>query len=95
MVSGCPDVGDVSPVFLACFVIEELVVNDVTVSLEAGHDASVGRYAVAVFSCLEGLDEDGVCVAVVGNHQVLVAAAGAGGKASCVICVERADGFYP
>ena len=49
MVSGCPDVGDVSAVFLACLVIEDLVVNDVTTSLEAGHDAGVGRYAVAVF----------------------------------------------
>ena len=53
LVCGCPVVGDVSAVFLACFVIEDLVVNDVTASLEAGHDASVGRYVVAVFSCLE------------------------------------------
>ena len=81
MVSGCPDIGDVSEVFLSCFVIKDLVVNDVTTSLEAGHDAGVGRDAVAVFSFLEGLDEDGVCVAVVGNHQVLVAAAGADGEA--------------
>ena len=50
---------------------------------------------MAVFSCLEGIDEDGICVAVVGNHQVLVAAAGADGEASCVVCVERADVFYP
>ena len=77
LVCGCPDVGDVSAVFLAGFVFEDLVVDDVTASLEAGHDASVGRYAVAVFSCLEGLNDDGVCVAVVGDHQVLVAAAGA------------------
>ena len=95
LVSGCPDVGDVSAVFLACFVIEDMVVNDMTASLEAGHDAGVGRDAVAVFSCLEGLGEDGVCVAVVGDHQVLVAAAVADGEASCVVCLERADGFYP
>ena len=50
-----PDVGDVSAVLLAGFIVEDLVVDDVTASLEAGHDASVGRYAVAVFSCLEGL----------------------------------------
>ena len=79
----------------ACFVIKDLVVDDVTASLEAGNDAGIGRYAVAVFSCLEGLDEDGVCVVVVGDHQVLVAAAGADGEASCVVCVERADGFDP
>ena len=95
LVCGCPYVGDVSAVFLDGFVVEDLVVDDVTVSLEAGHDASVGRYVVAVFSCLEGLHEDGVGVAVVGNHQVLVAAAGANWEASCVICVERADGFHP
>ena len=71
------------------------MINDVAARLELGHDASVGRYAVAVFSCLEGLDEDGVGVSVVGDHQVLVAAAGADREASCVVCVERADGFYP
>ena len=32
---------------------------------------------------------------MVGDHQVLVAAAGADGEASCVVHVERADGFYP
>ena len=47
LVSGCPDVGDMLVLFLAGFVVEDLVVNDVTASLEADHDASVGRYAVA------------------------------------------------
>ena len=46
LVCGCPDVGDVSAVFLSGFVVEDLVVDDVTVSLEAGHDACVGRYVV-------------------------------------------------
>ena len=95
LVCGCPDVGDVSALFLACFVIEDLVVDDVNASLEAGLDAGVGGYTVAVFLCLEGLDEDGVGVSVVGDHQVLVATAGADWEASCVVCVERADGFYP
>ena len=71
------------------------MVDDVTACLEVGHDVGIGRDVVAFFSCLEGLNEDGVCVAVVGNHQVLVAAAGADWEASCVVCVERADGFYP
>ena len=91
MVSGCPDVGDVLVVLFACLVIEYLVVDDVTASLEAGHDEGVGRDAVAVFPCLEGLDEDGIGVAVVGNHQVLVAAVGADWEVSCVVYVERAD----
>ena len=95
LICGCPYVGDVSAVFLAGFVVKDLVVDDVNASLEAGHDASVGRYAVAVFSCLEWLDEDSVGVTVVGDHQVLVAATGTDWEASCVVCVERADGFYP
>ena len=93
LVCGCPDVGGMMAVFLAGFVVQYLVVNDATASLEAGHDVSVVRYAVAVFLCLEGLNEDGVSVAVAGDHQVLVAAAGADWEAPCVICVERADGF--
>ena len=68
MVSGCPDVGDVSVVFLDRFVIEDLVVNDVAASLEEGHDAGVSRDAVAVFLYLEGLDEYGVGVAVLCDH---------------------------
>ena len=64
-------------------------------SLEAGHDAGVGWDVVAVFACLEGLNEDDVGVAVIGDHEVLVAAAGADQEASCVVGVERADGFGP
>ena len=95
LVCSRPDIGDVAAVFLAGFVVEDLIVDDVAASLEAGHDAGVGRYAVAVFSCLEGLDEDGVCIVVVGHHQVLIAAAGPDREAACVVRVERADGFYP
>ena len=55
----------------------------------------VGWDAVAVFPCLEGLDEDGVGVTVVSDHEVLVAATGADWEASFVVYVDRADGFYP
>ena len=95
LVCSCPDVGDVAAVFLAGFVVEDLMVNDVAASLEAVHDAGVGRYALAVFSCLEGLDKDGICITLVGYHKVSIAAAGADGEASCVVRVERADVFYP
>ena len=71
------------------------MIYDMAVSIEAGHDMGVGRDAVAVFPCLEGIDEDGIDVAVVSDHKLLVAAAGADWEASCVVCVERADGFYP
>ena len=32
---------------------------------------------------------------MVGDHEVLVSAAGADWEASCVVCVERSDGFHP
>ena len=95
MVCGFPDVSDVSAVFLACFIVKDLVVYNVAASLEAGHDAGVGWDAVAVFACLEGLEEDDVGVAVIGDHEVLVAAVGADREASRVVGVERADGFHP
>ena len=95
LVCSQPDVSDVAAGFLAGFVVKYLVVDGVTASLEAVHDAGVGGYAVAVFSCLEGLNKDGVCITVVGHHQVLVAAAGADREVACVVRVEHADGFYP
>ena len=52
LVCGFPDVSDVSAVFLACFVVEDLVVYNVAASLEAGNDVGVGWDAVAVFVCL-------------------------------------------
>ena len=84
-----------SEILIACFVVEDLVVYDVAASLEAVHDAGVGWDVMAVFACLDRLDEDDVGVTVIGNHEVLVAAAGADREASCVVCVERDDGFHP
>ena len=56
LVCGFPDVIDVPSVFLACFVVEDLVVYDVTAILEVVHDSDAGWDVVAVFACLEGLD---------------------------------------
>ena len=56
LVFGFPDVSDVLAVFLACFVVKDLVFYGVAASLEAGHDAGVGWDTVVVFLCLEGLD---------------------------------------
>jgi hypothetical protein len=72
-----------------------LVLHEVAAVTKTCHDATVGCYAVAVVARLKGLDEDCVAVAVVGQHDVLVAAAGAGGKAAHVVSVELADGFDP
>ena len=64
-------------------------------SIEAGHNVGVVWDVVAVFACLEGLNEDDVGFTVIGKHEVLVAAAGADQEASCVVSVERADRFHP
>ena len=42
---------------------------------------------------MEGFDKDGVAVAVVSKHDVLVATAEACGEMTHVICVECADGL--
>ena len=68
MVCGLPDVGDVAAVFLAGFVIEDLVLDDVAFSLEAGHNAGVSGNAVSIFSCMERFNEDGVCIAMIRHH---------------------------
>ena len=47
------------------------------VSIEAGHNVGVVWDVVAVFACLEGLNEDDVGFTVIGKQEVLVAAAGA------------------
>ena len=44
---------------------------------------------------MEWFNEDGVCIAVIRHHQVLIAAEGADGEAAYVLRVESADGFYP
>ena len=41
----------------------------------------------------EGFDKDGIAVAVVSDHDVLVATAGACGEVTNVICIECADGL--
>ena len=61
--------------------------------VEAGHDAGMGSDAMAVMAQSEGLDEYGVAVSVVGQHDVLVAAAGGCGEAAHVVRVEFADGL--
>ena len=95
LVCGFPDVSDVSAVFIARFFVKDLVVYNVAARLEAGHDAGVGWYAVAVFACLEGLDVDDVGVAIIGDHEVLVASAGVDREASRVVGENHADGFDP
>ena len=48
---------------------------------------------MAVVPGLEGFDKNDVGVDVVGEHYVVVAAAGADGEAAHVVGVELGDGF--
>ena len=93
LVCGLPDVSDVATVLLAGFVVEDLVVNDVAALLEAGHDARVCGDTVAILAGLEGFNKDDVGVAMVSNHEVLVATAGAEWEAAYVVSVESAGGL--
>ena len=93
LVCGLPDVSDVATVLLSGFVVNELVVNGMAARLEAGHDAGVCGDTVAILAGLEGFDEDGVGVAMVGNHEVLIAAAGSDWEAACVVGVESSGGL--
>ena len=95
MVCGLSDVSDVAMVLLAGFVVEELVLNNVSALLEAGHDAGVCRDMVAILVGMEGFDENDVGVAMASNNEVLVAAAGAEWEAACVVGVESAGGLEP
>jgi hypothetical protein len=53
----------------------------------------MSRNAMVVMVRLEGFNKYGVAVTVIGQHDVLVATAGAGGESSHVVCVELADGL--
>jgi len=70
------------------------VLDFVAFGMEAGHDAPVCGYLMAVVAGLEGFHENGIGVTVVGQHVVLVATAQAGGESAHVVCVELADGLY-
>ena len=48
---------------------------------------------MAIMVGLEGFNKDSIGVAVVGQHDVLVATVRADGEAAHVISVELADGF--
>ena len=82
-------------VVLAGLIVQDLVLHEVAAVTKACHDATMGRDAVVVVAGLKRLDKDCVAVAVVGQHDVLVAAVGAGWKAAHVVSVELADGFDP
>ena len=46
---------------------------------------------MAILSGLEGARQDGIRVAVIGDHNVLVAAPGSDGETTCIIHIDSAD----
>ena len=82
--------------FVVCagFVVENLEVDAVAAVLEALHDGVVRFNTVRIFFSLEGGLKDHVGIAVVCDHDVLVALAGTNREAASVVCVKSADRFY-
>ena len=78
-------------VLFAVFVVKYLEGDRVAALSEADHDASVGINAVVIVIRFEGTEKDIVAVAVVGNHDVLVATAIVDGKTAHVVGVEFSD----
>ena len=88
---GSPSLGDLALVFFACFVVEYLQVDMEVTEFELSHDVGVGLKAMGICTSLEGASEDYVSITVICNHDVLVAAAAADGKAASVISIHPAD----
>ena len=95
LVGGLPDVSDVATVLLDGFVVEDLVFDNMAALLEAGHDAGVCEDTVAILAGLGDFNEDDVSVAMVSDHELLVAAVGAEWEAACVVGVESSGVLDP
>ena len=75
LVSALPGFDDDLVVEGAGLVAKDLVFDNVVTALETLHDVFVGRDVMAIVAALEGFDENSVGVAMVSQHDVLVAAA--------------------
>ena len=89
---GVPVLSNAVAVGFSGFIVKDLVLKNMAFVAEAGHDAGIGSNAMAVVARLKGFHKYGVAVAVVGQHDVLVAAARACGEATHAVRVEFADG---
>ena len=72
----------------AYFVVEDLKVNFMAAGAETSHDGVVSHNTVLVFFSLEGSEKDGVGIAMIGSHDVLVATARLNWKAASIVGVE-------
>ena len=75
----------------AGFIINNLEVDPVAALLEVVHNIFVGRYSMAVALRLGVFDVDGIDVAVVVDHDVLIPTAILDGKMAHIISVELSN----
>ena len=83
-----PFLRDYTLVLLDGSFVKYLEVHLVATLMEAVHDPLVGSDMMEVLLGLEGIDQDFVAAAVVGQHDVLVATTRSDGETTHVIGVE-------
>ena len=91
LVRGFPYLCDCPLVFATGFVVQDLQVNFVAAGVESLYDGVVGLNPVFVLAGLERGMKDGVGIAMVRNHYVLVAAAGPDGESATIVSVQPTD----
>ena len=75
------------------FVVEDLNINVVTAGLKSCYNGIVGGDAMCVLFGHKGGFQDGVGVAMIGNHDLLIAVTRSNGEAPSVVGVELAYMF--
>ena len=78
---------DDTPVVITGFVVEYFLFESVATIFEDFHDGGVVTNAVGFILGLERCLEGFIRFTVVGDHNVLIAAARANGEATSVVCV--------
>ena len=94
LVGAVPVILDDASVFCTGFVVKHLGGDGMSERFETSHDGVVGSNAVFVLASPEDGLEDGVGVAVVGDHDVLITTAGSDGEQASLIGVELFDGLH-
>ena len=94
LVGAVPGGRDGIAVGCAGFVVEDVSGHMETSRFEARHDVVVGWDAVVIVFGLEGLDEDGVGILVVGHHDILITASRPDWEAARVVSEEGAGSDF-
>ena len=94
MVGAVPVLLDDAAVFCAGFVVKHLGGDGMTQRFEKLHDGDVSSNAVFIIASLEGGLEDGVGVAVLGDHDVLIVTAGTDREPTSVVGVELSNWLH-